>query len=82
MTNPMWDTRIQEAQKVQWTVEHFLQKKETGLFTDMEEWERTQFYLNEAIEKLLLTHGKTPEEEAEIVLAILMGYRITIRNDQ
>ena len=81
MTNPMWDTRIQEAQKVQWTVEHFLQKKETGLFTDMEEWERTQFYLNEAIEKLLLTHGKTPEEEAEIVLAILMGYRITIRND-
>ena len=53
----MWDTRIQEAQKVQWTVEHFLQKKETGLFTDMEEWERTQLYLNEAIEKLLLTHG-------------------------
>lgn len=27
----MWDTRIQEAQKVQWTVEHFLQKERDGL---------------------------------------------------
>lgn len=48
--------------------------------TDIEEWNLMQQHLSIALKELETLHGNTPEEEGEIVLAILMGYCIAVRN--
>ena len=71
---------MQLAKEVQRKVAKFLYK-ETGVpFTNMEEWAQTQTYLAQSINELMKQEGATPDEEAEAVLAILMGYTIAVRN--
>lgn len=50
------------------------------LYTDVEEWKEIQLQLATELAELEKLHGNTPEEEGEIVLAILMGYCIAVRN--
>lgn len=50
------------------------------LYTDVEEWKEIQLQLATELAELEKIHGNTPEEEGEIVLAILMGYCIAVRN--
>lgn len=49
-------------------------------YTDVEQWKLVQTHLSEALAELEKTEGGTPEEEGELVLAILMGYCVTVRN--
>ena len=49
-------------------------------FTDVEEWKQVQTHLAAALRELERMEGDSPEEEGELVLAILMGYGITVRN--
>ena len=51
-------------------------------FTDVEEWKNVQTHLSAALRELERMQGDTPEEEGELLLAILMGYFVTVRNPQ
>lgn len=46
----------------------------------MDEWQEMQRELSLYLNELIRKEGSTPEEEAEIVLAILMGYTLAVRN--
>ena len=49
-------------------------------FADAEEWMRVQRQLDDAMLVLEGLKGETPDEEGEMVLAILMGCSVTVRN--
>ena len=49
-------------------------------YTDVEQWKLVQTYLSQALAELEKAEGGSPEEEGELVLAILMGYCVTVRN--
>ena len=49
-------------------------------FADLEEWNIAQLQLAQALAVLEPMNGNTPEEEGELVLAILMGYCVTVRD--
>ena len=49
-------------------------------FTDVEQWKLVQLHLATALRELEAVQGDTPEVEGELVLALLMGYGVTVRN--
>ena len=51
-------------------------------YTDMEQWKLVQTHLSQALAELEKAEGGSPEEEGELVLAILMGYCVTVRNSR
>lgn len=57
-----------------------LYSKDSSAFTNVEGWKEIQRFLTQSIKQLMQQEGSTPEEEGEAVLAILMGYTLTVRN--
>jgi len=51
-----------------------------SLFTDVEQWKWMQSRLTGELRELEKLVGSTPEEEGELLLALLMGYCVTVRN--
>ena len=49
-------------------------------FTDVEQWKQMQLHLASTLAELERVQGDTPEEEGELVLALLMGYCVSVRN--
>ena len=68
-----------QAKEIQQLAGRFLYEEAAKPYTDVEEWKEVQGHLATCIEYLLKKEGGTPEEEAEIVLAVLMGYAIAVR---
>ena len=68
-----------QAKEIQQLAGRFLYEEAAKPYTDVEEWKEVQGHLATCIEDLLKQEGGTPEEEAEIVLAVLMGYAIAVR---
>ena len=68
-----------QAKEIQQLAGRFLYEEAAKPYTDVEEWKEVQGHLATCIENLLKQEGSTPEEEAEIVLAVLMGYAIAVR---
>lgn len=75
-------TIIQHTQEIQQLASQFLDQKCCKSYTNIEEWKETQKFLTHAIKQLMQQEGSTPEEEGEAVLAILMGYTLTVRNSR
>ena len=73
---------IQYARDIQSVVGEFLFDRNKRQTTNIEEWKEVQLFLSKSISQLVKQAGKTPEEEGEMVLAILMGYTIAIRNSR
>ncbi len=73
---------IDKAKEVQEVAAKLLYGEQGMPFTDVEEWNRMQVFLSKSLEKLVRKEGSTPEEEAEVALAILMGYTVAIRKPQ
>lgn len=78
MTNSLY----RQAKELQHLAGAFLCEGSEPAFTDIQDWTAMQTKLNKSIEQLVGEKGTTPEEEAERVLAILMGYTVAIRNTQ
>lgn len=66
------------AKTLQLKVYHFL--SEENEWTDVGEWLDFQTRIISDIERLVWMKGESPDVEAERLLAILMGYTITVRN--
>ena len=49
-------------------------------YTNVDEWQEMQRELMLCMNELVRQEGSTAEEEAEIALAILMGYTLAVRN--
>ena len=49
-------------------------------FTDVEEWKDIQSHLSLVLKELETFAGSTPDEEGELLLALLMGNCIAVRN--
>ena len=49
-------------------------------FTDVEDWQELQTRLTSGIKELDEWEGENPDEEAERLLAILMGYCVAVRD--
>ena len=49
-------------------------------FTDVEQWKLMQLHLASTLAELEAVQGDTPEVEGELVLALLMGYGVSVRN--
>ena len=75
----MTNSTILQAKEIQQLAGRFLYEEAAKPYTDVEEWKEVQGHLATCIEDLLKQEGGTPEEEGEIVLAILMGYSIAVR---
>ena len=75
MTNSIYT----QAKEIQQLAGKFLCEEVARPYTDIEEWKEVQEHLAVCIEELLKQEGSTPEEEGEIVLAVLMGYTIAVR---
>ncbi len=73
---------ISRAKEVQAFVGKQLYADAPPEFTDVEEWRSVQLHLSMALKELDALKGDTPEEEGELVLAILMGHCIAVRNSQ
>ena len=76
----MIDSIYIQAKKVQMLASNFLCEGNTMRFTNVDEWQEMQRELAQCMNVLVRQEGKTIEEEAEIILAILMGYTLAIRN--
>lgn len=70
---------ITQAKEIQQLAGKFLNEEVERPYTDVEEWTEVQKRLTKCIEGLLTKEGNTPDEEGEIVLAVLMGYAIAVR---
>ena len=57
-----------------------LYAEQPPVFADATEWMLMQRQLDDALKELERQKGKTPDEEGELVLAILMGCCVTVRN--
>lgn len=55
---------------------------DASLFTDVELWKVMQSHLIRELRELEKLEGGTPDEEGELLLAILMGYCVTVRNSK
>lgn len=75
----MTNSIILQAKEIQLLAGKFLYEEAAKPYTDVEEWKEVQEHLNTCIETLLKQEGSTPEEEGEIVLAVLMGYSVAVR---
>ena len=75
MTNSIYT----QAKEIQQLSGRFLYEEAAKPYTDVEEWKEVQEHLSTCIEELMKQEGSTPEEEGEIVLAVLMGYSVAIR---
>lgn len=49
-------------------------------YTDSEQWKQMQLHLSRVLAELERAEGRTADEEGELVLALLMGYCVTVRN--
>ena len=49
-------------------------------YTDVEQWKQMQTCLAQTLAELEKAEGSTPEEEGELVLALLMGFCVAVRN--
>ncbi len=75
-------TNLKKAIEIQQIAARFLYEDRNLPYTDVEEWGRIQAFLAKGIGELCHQEGPTPEMEAEIVLAILMGYTIAVRKSR
>ena len=75
----MTNSKNLQAKEIQQLAGRFLYEEAAKPYTDVEEWKEVQGHLATCIETLLKQEGGTPEEEGEIVLAVLMGYAIAVR---
>ena len=75
----MTNSTTLQAKEIQQLAGRFLYEEAAKPYTDVEEWKEVQGHLATCIEDLLKQEGGTPEEEGEIVLAVLMGYAIAVR---
>lgn len=73
---------VSRAKEVQTFVSNQLYVEVPSEFTDVEEWKDIQSHLVLALKELEALEGKSPEEEGELVLAILMGNCVAVRNAQ
>ena len=78
MTNSLY----LQAKELQNMAGAFLYEGNESAFTDIQDWTVMQKQLSMGIERLMNEKGSTPNEEAERLLAILMGYAVAIRNPQ
>ena len=67
-------------QEVHLLVSRYLYEDLSAGYTDVQEWTDVQTLLAWKLAELEQQEGTTPEEEGELVLAILMGYTVAIRN--
>lgn len=66
-----------------WEVQAFAEQQlnpDGSLSSDLEQWKLVQSLLASAVRELEGMVAQTPEEEGELVLAILMAYGVTVRN--
>lgn len=70
------------AKEVQYYASLYLNLMSPPVFTDVEDWHELQTKLTNGIKKLDEWEGRTPDEEAERVLAILMGYCVAVRDNK
>lgn len=70
-----------QARKLQNLAGRYMYGEEAP-FTDITRWKEMQHRLAGDITDLIKVQGSSPEEEAEVLLAVLMGYCVTIRNDR
>lgn len=75
MTNSIY----QQAKEIQQLAGRFLCEEGGKPYTDIEEWKEVQMHLATCAEELLKQEGATPDEEGEILLAVLMGYTVAVR---
>ena len=73
------ELRVREVQEL---AGRLLCPEEVPVYTDVEEWKDIQSHLVLALKELEALEGKSPEEEGELVLAILMGNCVAVRNAQ
>ena len=78
MTNSIY----QQAKEIQQLAGKFLYEEVGTPYTDIEEWKEVQKHLATCIEEVLKQEGSTPEEEGEILLAVLMGYTVAVRKQK
>lgn len=71
---------MNRAREVQAFAGNQLYAEVAPAFTDVEEWKLVQSQLGGALKELEKLEGTTPEEEGELLLALLMGYCVTVRN--
>ena len=71
---------VSRAKEVQAFVSNQLYAEVPSEFTDVEEWKDIQSHLVLALKELEVLEGKSPEEEGELLLALLMGNCIAVRN--
>lgn len=74
------DERMSLALEVQAFAEKQLCPMEASAYTDVEQWNQMQRQLVRALADLERMEGTTPQEEGEVVLALLMGYGVAVRN--
>lgn len=67
------------AKEIQAKASRFLCGESADIWMDIKEWKDSQTQIVEGIEQLAWMQGDTLEEEAERVLAVLMGYTVTAR---
>ena len=70
------------AKELQHLAGRFLDEPMKMHYTDIEEWKEVQARLRSGIDHLVKRQGTTPDEEAERLLAILMGYCVAVRDSR
>jgi len=76
----MTDSLYRQAKELQHLAGTFLKEGSELALTDIQDWTAMQTKLTGCIEQLVNEKGSTPEEEAERVLGLLMGYTVAIRS--
>lgn len=71
---------VGRAKEVQTFVANQLFAEIPPEFTDVEEWKDIQSHLSLVLKELETFAGSTPDEEGELLLALLMGNCIAVRN--
>lgn len=76
----MMNEKLYVAKEIQCLVGRYLQTEMNSFYTDIQEWNELQESLSKKMSMLIGVEGDSPTEEAEFILAILMGYTIFLRN--
>ena len=71
---------LTRAREVQAFAEKQLSPDVVCDYTDAEQWKQMQTCLAQTLAELEKAEGGTPDEEGELVLALLMGYCVAVRN--
>ena len=69
---------ILQARKVQGIIGEYLYGEAVS-YTDVEQWKEVQQLLMKSISEMLQAVPECPEEEAEVLLAVLMGGSVAMR---